>query len=67
MTMFDIAGPKFEAVRLQEEEQEERYGKSVDDMIAWLLSPPADPDAEDETIRRLQGFRAGDEFTAATG
>lgn len=62
MLWMDVAGPKFDAALAREREFEERHGQSVDDLIAWLLSEPANPAdpvsvaEEEENIRRAQGL-----------
>lgn len=60
MTWMEVAGPKFEIALQRETQFEEKYGKSVDDLILFLLAPPAltdqDREAEDAAIRRAQGF-----------
>lgn len=60
MAWCEVAGPKFEVALKREKEFEEKYGKSVDDMIAFLFSEPAATreaaEAEEEAIRRAQGI-----------
>jgi hypothetical protein len=62
MLWMDVAGPKFEAALAKEREFEEHYGQNVDQMIAWIFSPPPDPRdaaavaAEDDAIKRAQGI-----------
>lgn len=62
MLWMDVAGPKFDLALQRERDFEDRYGQGVDDMIAWIFSPPPDPRdqaavaAEDEAIRRAQGI-----------
>lgn len=60
MAWCDVAGPKFEIALKREKEFEEKYGQSVDDMMAFLFSEPAATAeaaaAEDEAIRRAQGI-----------
>lgn len=60
MAWMEVAGPKFEIALQRETQFEEKYGKSVDDLIMFLLAPPPDTDdereAEDAAIRRAQGF-----------
>ena len=62
MLWMDVAGPKFELALQREKDFEDRYGQGVDDMIAWIFSPPPDPRdtaavaAEDEAIKRAQGI-----------
>jgi hypothetical protein len=60
MTWMEVAGPKFEVAIRREREFEEKYGQSVDDLIAFLLAPPAvtpaEAEAEEEMIRRAQGI-----------
>lgn len=62
MTWMDVAGPKFEIALAREREFEDKYGRSVDDFMAWLFSAPvntADEDAvqaEEYAIRRAQGI-----------
>jgi hypothetical protein len=59
---MDVAGPKFEAALQREKEFEEKYGRPVDDMIAFIFSePPASEEAaqaEEDAIRRAQSFVA---------
>lgn len=62
MTWMDVAGPKFEIAVRREKEFEDKYGQSVDELIAFLLGPPVNPAdqaavlAEEEAIRRAQGI-----------
>lgn len=60
MTWMEVAGPKFEVAIRREKEFEEKYGQSVDELIAFLLSPPAasqaEAEMEEEAIRRAQGI-----------
>jgi hypothetical protein len=56
MAWIDVAGPKFEQALQREREFEDKYGQSVDAMMAWLFSPPADPEQEDANIRQAQGL-----------
>jgi len=60
MTWMEVAGPKFEIAIRKEQEFESKYGQSVDELIAFLLSPPAanvtESQAEEEAIRRAQGI-----------
>ena len=60
MAWMDVAGPKFEEAMKREAEFEEKYGQSVDDMIAMIFAPPAatqaDVAAEEDAIRRAQGI-----------
>jgi len=62
MAWMDIAGPKFEEAMRHEQEFEAKYGKSVDEMIAWLFSARVNPEdeeavaAEEDAIRRAQGI-----------
>jgi hypothetical protein len=51
---------KFEQAWKREQDFEAKYGRSVDEFIAWLMSPPASPDEEDEAIRRAQGLLSDD-------
>jgi hypothetical protein len=56
MAWMDVAGPKFKEAMKREKQFEEEYGESVDDMIAWLFSMPADNDTEEQNIRAHQGL-----------
>jgi hypothetical protein len=62
MAWMEVAGPKFEIAMQREAEFEEKYGKSVDDMMQMIFAPPTDPGdvetvmAEEEAIRRAQGI-----------
>jgi hypothetical protein len=60
MIWMDVAGPKFEAAMSREKEFEAKYGRNVDEFIAWLFSPPPASEeaaaAEDDAIRRAQSF-----------
>jgi hypothetical protein len=62
MLWMEVAGPKFEQALARERDFEERHGQSVDEMIAWIFSPPPDPRdgeavaAEDAAVKRAQGI-----------
>ena len=62
MTWMEVAGPKFEVAMQREQEFESKYGKSVDDFMAWLFAAPVNPAdgaavaAEEEAIKRAQGI-----------
>lgn len=62
MAWMDVAGPKFEVAMQREAEFEEKYGNSVDDVIAMIFAMPVDPGnadavrAEEDAIRRAQGI-----------
>ena len=62
MTWAEITEGKILIAIQREKDIEERFGQSVDELIAFLLSPPVDPgdqaavDAEEEAIRRAQGI-----------
>lgn len=62
MTWAEITEGKILIAMQREKDIEERFGQSVDDLIAFLLSPPADPadaaavQAEEDAIRRAQGI-----------
>jgi hypothetical protein len=61
MVWAEVAGPKFEVAVQKEKDFEDKYGGSVDDLIAMLFAAPVNPAdavavaAEDEAIRRAQG------------
>jgi hypothetical protein len=62
MVWMDVAGPKFEVALKRERDFEAQYGTKVDEWIAFLFSPPANPadeeavKAEEDAIRRAQGI-----------
>jgi len=62
MAWMSIAGPKMLIAMQREQDFETRYGKDVDEMIAFLLAPPANPadaaavQGEEDAIRRAQGI-----------
>jgi hypothetical protein len=62
MLWIDVAGPRFEEALKREREFEEHYGQDVDEFMAWLFAPPADPRdaaataAEEDAVRRAQGI-----------
>jgi hypothetical protein len=62
MAWAEIAGPKFEIAMQREAEFEEKYGQSVDAMMAMIFAAPVDPNdveavmAEEEAIKRAQGI-----------
>lgn len=60
MTWMEVAGPKFEVALRRERDFEEKYGQSVDELISFLMAPPAstqaEAEAEEEAIRRAQGI-----------
>ena len=62
MTWAEITEGKILIAIQREKDIEERFGQSVDELIAFLLSPPVNPadaaavQAEEEAIRRAQGI-----------
>lgn len=62
MTWCEITEGKIQVALQREKEVEERFGQSVDELIAFLLAPPVDPSdlaavqAEEDAIRRAQGI-----------
>lgn len=62
MLWMEVSGPKFEAAIQREKEFEERHGGTVDAVMQWLLSEPANPNdpasvrQEEFNLRRAQGF-----------
>jgi hypothetical protein len=62
MTWCEITEGKIQVALQREKEVEERFGQSVDELIAFLLAPPVDPgdlaavQAEEDAIRRAQGI-----------
>jgi hypothetical protein len=62
MTWCEITEGKIQVALAREKEVEERFGQSVDELIAFLLAPPVDPadtaavQAEEDAIRRAQGI-----------
>ena len=60
MAWMEVSGPKFEEALRREREFEGKYGARVDDLITFLLAPPAATQeealAEDDMIRRAQGI-----------
>jgi hypothetical protein len=64
MTWAEITEGKILIAQQKEAEMEARFGQSVDELIAFLLSPPVNPAdqaavlAEEEAIRRAQGIVA---------
>lgn len=57
-----VAGPRAAELAAREREFEETYGATIDELIRWIMSPPADPTSEDavaaeeEAIKRAQGL-----------
>lgn len=62
MAWMAIAGPKMLIALEREQEFEDKYGQSVDQLIEFLLSAPVNPldqeavQAEEDAIRRAQGI-----------
>lgn len=62
MTWAEITEGKILMALQRERDIEERFGQSVDELIAFLLSPPVNPadaaavQAEEDAIRRAQGI-----------
>lgn len=57
--MMRLGGDAFAARLAQEKEDEERYGASVDMILAWIMSPPADPATEEENAAKMADVFAG--------
>jgi len=62
MAWCEVSGPAFEQALRREREFEEKFGATVDDMMAMIFAPPVNPDdadavqAEEDAIRRAQGI-----------
>ena len=69
MAWCEVSGPAFEKALRKEREFEEKYGGTVDDMIAMIFAdPPSDEEgvrAEEEAIRRAQGLGRDDAYARA--
>ena len=61
MAMMRVGGPKFTEVLDRERREEEEFGATVDELLAWLLAPPADPAAEEAGIAAMAARMAGRE------
>jgi hypothetical protein len=57
--MMRLGGDAFAARLAAEKEDEERYGASMDAILEWIMSPPADPVTEQENAARMAGVFAG--------
>src|SRR5215469_18501400 len=62
MAWCEVSGPAFEQALRREREFEEKFGATVDDMMAMIFAPPVNPadadavQAEEDAIRRAQGI-----------
>ena len=61
LAMMRVGGDAFAAQLAAEKEDEERFGGSVDAIMAWIMAPPADPATEEANIARMASVFAGEE------
>jgi hypothetical protein len=59
MAMMRIGGDAFAAQLAAEQADEERFGGSVETIMAWIMSEPADPATEEANIARVAAMFAG--------
>jgi len=59
IAMMKVGGDAFAHQLAQEREDEERYGGSVEMIMEWLLSAPADPSTEEANIAGMAARFAG--------
>ena len=60
LAMMRVGGDAFAAQLAAEKEDEERFGGSVDAIMAWIMAPPADPATEEANIARMAATFAGE-------
>ena len=61
LAMMRVGGDAFAAQLAAEQADEERFGGSVDAIMAWIMAPPADPATEEANIARMASMFAGEE------
>jgi hypothetical protein len=59
MALMRVGGDAFAEQLAREREEEERYGGSVNAILEWLFSEPADPATEEGNIARMAARFAG--------
>ena len=60
LAMMRVGGDAFAAQLAAEQADEERFGGSVDAIMAWIMAPPADPATEEANIARVAAMFAGE-------
>jgi hypothetical protein len=60
LALMKVGGERFAEQLARERDDEERYGASVDAIMAWVMAPPADAGEEEATLRRMASFLAGE-------
>ena len=61
LAMMRVGGDAFAAQLEAERADEERFGGSVDAIMAWIMAPPADPATEEANIARVASMFAGEQ------
>ena len=59
IAMMRVGGDAFAAQLAREKDDEQKYGASVDLIMEWIMSEPADPAAEEANIARMAARFAG--------
>lgn len=59
ISMMRVGGDAFAAQLAREKDDEQKYGADVDTIMAWIMSDPADPAAEEANIARMAARFAG--------
>jgi hypothetical protein len=59
IAMMRVGGDAFAAQLAREKDDEQKYGADVDTIMAWIMSEPADPAAEEANIARMAARFAG--------
>lgn len=65
MAMIRVGGDAFTAQVARERDDEERYGATVDMLIAYIMAPPGDPAAEESEAARMAYAMAGEPVPGA--
>jgi hypothetical protein len=60
IAMMRIGGDAFAAQLAREREDQELYGADIDRLMAWIMTPPADPGTEEENIAKMAAWFAGE-------
>jgi hypothetical protein len=59
MAMMRVGGDAFAAQLAKDQDDEQRYGADIEQIMAWILAEPADPATEEANIARVAARFAG--------
>jgi hypothetical protein len=62
VSLMRVGGDAFKEQMARDRDDERAHGATVDAMMAWIMSPPADPDMEEQAMARMMAAMGGEDL-----